>query len=301
MLVAMLMVPLVGFAALAVDAASVHSTRQQLQTGADAAALAVAQDCGRNACGSPSQTATTLATANVRGGSVAATIQTPSLSPSTGTVTVRTTATRSLTFARVLGYSTANVSASATARWGAPSGGLAALPLTFSWCEFKAQTGGGLPSATTPYTIRFTKSSGTSCTGPSGNVVPGGFGWLDPNPGSCQATTSLTSILWSSTGNSVPSGCSVSYLTTLRNTTVLLPIFDSSGDSGANAYYRVYAYAAFTITGYYFAGQYSWNPPCNGEARCIRGYFTRLVRLDQSFTYTTTAPQLGASVVALTQ
>ena len=118
---------LLGIAAINdgnVDAASVHWTRQQLQSGADAAALAIAQDCGRNACGTPSQTAGTLATANVRNGAVTARVLTPSLSPSTGRVTVQTSAVRPLSFARVLGYGSATVSASATARWGAASGGV---------------------------------------------------------------------------------------------------------------------------------------------------------------------------------
>ena len=51
--VALLMVPLIGFAAIAIDVSAMYAERQQLQTGADAGALAIAQDCAPGACGSP--------------------------------------------------------------------------------------------------------------------------------------------------------------------------------------------------------------------------------------------------------
>jgi hypothetical protein len=175
------------------------------------------------------------------------------------------------------------------------------LPLTFSWCEFTAQTGGGVPSSTTERTILFTKTSDTGCTGPSGNVVPGGFGWLDVDPGTCRTTSAVADRMESSPGNSVPSDCSPESFEGFRGDTVLLPIFDQSGGTGNNAWYQVYGYAAFRITGYDFAGQYRWNSPCSGNERCIRGYFTAFVTLSDAFTYDLTAPRLGAAVVALTK
>ena len=48
----------------------------------------------------------------------------------------------------------------ATAKWGAPDRRQAIFPLTFSWCEWQAQTGGGW-SGTTPQTILLTKTSTT--------------------------------------------------------------------------------------------------------------------------------------------
>jgi hypothetical protein len=62
----------------------------------------------------------------------------------------------------------------------------------------------------------------------------------------------------------------------------------------------VYGYAAFQITGYHFGGQYSWNAPCSGNDRCIRGYFTRYVDDAETFDFGATAPNLGASLVKLT-
>ncbi|MFC8597919.1 MULTISPECIES: pilus assembly protein TadG-related protein [unclassified Isoptericola] len=298
---ALLMVVLIGFAAIAVDVAALWSERQQLQTAADAAALAVAQDCAAGTCGTPTTTARTLTTANAGAAATAAVVGAPP-TPGGGTVTVSTSGVSTHWFAPVLGVDESTVSARATASWGGPSAGTAVLPLAFSWCEFQAQTGGGLPSGTTERTIFFTKSSGTSCTGPSGNVVPGGFGWLTVNAGSCRTSSSVGEVLWSSPGESVPSGCTTTDFAAVQDQTVLLPLYDQAGSSGSNAWYRLYGYAAFRLTGYHFVGQYSWSAAgtCKGNVRCIQGYFVRIVELDDSFTLGAGAPRLGASVVALT-
>jgi Flp pilus assembly protein TadG len=49
--VALLMIPLMGFAAIAIDVSAMYAERPQLQNGADAAALAIAQDCAVDSCG----------------------------------------------------------------------------------------------------------------------------------------------------------------------------------------------------------------------------------------------------------
>ena len=82
--------------------------------------------------------------------------------------------------------------------------------------------------------------------------------------------------------------------------TVLLPLFDQSGATGSNAWYRVYGYAAFKLTGYALGGQYNTSPkPCTGNDRCVAGYFTRFVELSDAWTYSPDAPQLGASILRL--
>jgi Flp pilus assembly protein TadG len=302
--VAILMVPLLGFAAIAVDAAALWTQRLQLQAGADAGALAIAHDCARGAtlCGTPLSTAQQLANGNVNLSPATATVSALSSSQ----VTVSNSGVRDYWFAPVLGYESSTIVAQATATWGAPTGGTAVLPLTFSYCEFLAQTGGLLtgglvPSSITQRTIYFTKSSGVAgCTGPSNNVVPGGFGWLTVNSGTCNTTSAIAGVFPSDPGNSVPSSCSTGSFAALQNKTVLLPIFDQAYSSGSNASYRVYGYAAFQITGYHFGGQYSWNAPCSGNGRCIQGYFTRYVDDAETFDFGSTAPNLGASLVKLT-
>ena len=304
-LVALLLVPLFGFGAIAVDVAAIYSERRQLQNGADAAALAIGHDCADGICTEvPQGLADELTTLNYD--EAGSTHGTPTVTFGDSEVTVMNPGVQGHWLAPVLGVGSTDVSASATVRWGAPGSGTAVLPLAFSWCEFEKQTGGGLPSGETPTTIYFTKSSpaveGTpDCTGPSGNEVPGGFAWLDTDDGVCGSSTEADGTAYSSTGNSVPSECTPEYFESLIGETVLLPIFEESGDTGANAWYRIYAYAAFTITGYNFGGQYKEPSPapCSGEERCIQGYFTEFVDPSDAFAYDPAAPDLGGRVVQL--
>ncbi|MCW2706053.1 MAG: uncharacterized protein JWQ37_4048 [Blastococcus sp.] len=296
---ALLLVPMLGFAALAVDIGSLYAERARLQVAADAAALAVAQDCSRGACGDMLATARAMVAAN--DGDAAAAQPVLNSAPLSVTVTGRTPVQH--WFAPVIGHDATAVSATATVGWGAPSQGTAVLPLAFSWCSFKAQTGGGLPSTTTVQTIKLSKSAGLpDCTGPSGNVVPGGFGFLVTDSGTCEVTSALDQRMTSSTGNTPPQGCSAADFAGYVGRTVLLPIFDEFGGTGSGAWYRVYGYAAFTLTGYDFGGQFNTGKKVcggNGSDRCVLGYFTRFVELSDAWNYSPDAPQLGASILRL--
>jgi hypothetical protein len=205
-------------------------------------------------------------------------------------------------FAPIIGHDATAVSATATVGWGSPSGGTAVLPLTFSWCSFKAQTGGGLPSGTTSRTINLSKSAEDLCTGPSGNVVPGGFGFLETGGDTCEVTSGLDQKLTSSTGNTPPAGCTETDFAAFVGRTVLLPIFDAFGGTGSSGWYEVYGYAAFKITGYDFGGQYNTaKQVCggNGSDRCVTGHFTRFVELSDAWDYSPDAPQMGSSILRL--
>ncbi|PWW24846.1 Flp pilus assembly protein TadG [Geodermatophilus normandii] len=297
-----LLVPLLGFTAIAVDLGALYADRARLQVAADAAALAVARDCARGACGDMQATAQELVDANsvADAGAGAATAAPPLLRSAPTRVTVTGSAPREHWFAPVIGHDASAVSATATVTWGAPSGGTAMLPLIFSWCEWLAQTGGGMPSTTTQRTIVLPKKSDTGCTGPSRMFVPGGFGWLQSDGGNtCRATTRIGSRYDSEPGNNPSQGCSVGDVASLVGRTVLLPIFDESGGTGSGAWYEVHGYAAFTITGYHFGGQYDSGQPCRGEDRCIRGYFTRFVDASGAFDTSTDAPDLGAAILRL--
>ena len=298
-IVALIMVPLLGFAAISIDVAAMHAERQQLQTGADAAALAIAQDCAREACGQPGQTAQLLAVPNSNDGDPVATVA--ALDTAVGRVTVQNEGTSEHWFAPALGLAdSALISVRSSAGWGYPSGGRSMLPLALSYCEWWNQTGGGTPSGTTARTIYLAGASSTpACPGPSG-TVPGGFGWLKTDTGTCNATTAILQVLLTDTGVSASNGCTPEHFVALQNTTLLLPIFDQSTGTGSSATYRVYGYAAFHLTGYSLGGSYKWNPPCSGEDRCIRGYFTNFVELTGAFDYSMTAPKLGAAIVELT-
>lgn len=299
MVVALLMVPLLGLAAVSVDVAVMYADRQQLQTGADAAALAVAQTCATDPCDqtSAAQIATPLVQANKNDAAASATTELTA-----ARATVRAQTTREHFFAPVLGVDQSDIGTEATVAWGAPTGGTSVLPLAFSLCEWQKQlaTNGGELSETTLQTIFFTKTSGTTCTGPSGNLVPGGFGWLTPDPGTCDATTGAGGIHYSDPGASVPSGCTTQDFADTQFQTVLLPLFDYYDGTGSSAIYRVYGYAAFKVTGYHFVGRYSWNASgsCKGSVRCLQGYFVEYVDTSDAFDYGA-APDLGAAVAEL--
>jgi Flp pilus assembly protein TadG len=201
-IVALMMTVLLGFVAIAVDTGALYFERQQLQNGADAAALAVA--CHRGTAAQDTALATSMAGLNANDGKAAATVTPLSggqVRIDTSTLNTDGTTALPLTFAPVLGISSSTVRASATAACGYPSGGTAMLPVIFSYCSFAAQTGGGLPSSTQPRTIEFSKGAdpSTSCTGHSGNPVPGGFNWLKPDA-NCSVTTAIGTPALSSPG-----------------------------------------------------------------------------------------------------
>lgn len=294
-IVALMMIPILVCAALVIDVGAAYVRRAQMQTAADAGALAIAQDCaGPTGCGNPSATVTNFVTKNV---SSMASADVPIISGNSVKVTVKSEV--DYAFAPIIGIDSRQVVATSAASWGAPIGGRSVLPITFSWCSFKKQTGGGVPSPTTT-SIRFTKEDDSGCTGPSGNAVPGGFGWVLTDSGKNCAVTSTsipanaTNILWSDTGASRP--CSDSYFAALLpgtagpGRTVLLPLFDKAGGTGSGAWYQVYAYAAFRLSAFHFQGSHNW----------IEGYFVKFVEPSDAFTYGAGAPDLGARVVYLT-
>lgn len=300
-MVSLLLVPMFGFAAIAVDIGSLYAEKARLQIAADAAAFAVAHDCSLGRCGDMLATARALVVAN---DGEASTLQ-PVLNGVPLSVTVTGRTPKKHWFAPVIGYDATAVSATATVGWGAPSGGTAVLPLTFSWCSFQKQTGGGIPSTSVVQTIKLTKSADeASCAGPSKNVVPGGFGYLETDGSGCDVASVIGRLLNSSTGNTPPKGCDPGDFKGWLNQTVLLPIFDQAGDTGSHAWYRVYGYAAFTLTGFEFGGQFSTDkkvcgPKSTGEDRCVTGYFTRFVETSDDWDTDPDAPQLGTSILRL--
>jgi Flp pilus assembly protein TadG len=175
-----------GMAALTVDVGTIYSERRQLQNGADAAALAVAQDAARNcSTGScvPSSRAQTYANSNsgdgvssvveICGSGWAAVIgcssqTTPAITqcPSVPAGTTKWVRVRTATltsggstllpawFGQFLagngGYSGDRVFACAEAGLGAPSSLDASLPLTLSLCEWNNYTANGTNFAPPP-------------------------------------------------------------------------------------------------------------------------------------------------------
>ena len=323
-LVALILVVLLGFAALAVDAGMLYSERAQEQNASDAAALAVAQKCAISTsdpnCSGTSAIAKDLANKNAVDGQ--GNINSVNLDLPNRKVTVSAGAKQtgggsnsvSLFFARALGISTAKVLTSSTVQWGSPLTGTTPFPLTFSICQVKGQVGGS---------PQLLQAHGTganpSCNyGPSGAAVEGGFGWTVQNPGSCGGYIDLSvNEGGSAPGNSVPNNCATtlqkwaSTINAGKDIIVLLPIFDAVTGTGSGAIYHLISFAAFKVIGWKFTGNTSLPDTfrnaspyvssalsCTGNCRGIIGTFVKYVSLADGYTLGPVSAY-GATIVRL--
>jgi Flp pilus assembly protein TadG len=329
-LVAFLVVVLFGFAALAIDISSLYQEKRTLQNGADSAALAVAKDCAETTCNS--SLADTYADLNADDGNhnvdevcgtgpgLPVCSDPPSVPAGTEYVQVTTSTFEASTgenqinfsFAPVLDLVSSNnhagktMRASAVAAWGPPAGA-STLPLTFSLCEYEefVPTPGSLqtgpPFTGEPSVVYFHGSvpAGSCPVGPSGFDLAGGFGWLETND-DCRADIEVGDWVADDPGVSAPNCVD---LTALRNTVVLLPIYDqTNGLTGSNGEYHIAGFAAFYLTGYRFpGGSNRWpnNMTCpeqpGNSGTCLRGYFTGFTTTGTGFG----GPDMGVTIIRL--
>lgn len=289
-IVAISMMAMLGFAAVAIDLGGAYSEHQQLQNGADAGALAIAQSCALGDCVDSSDK---YAKANKLDGQATGQV----VGAITSTVTVETSSVRKNWFGAVIGIPTSTLTARATAEWGWPSGG-ATLPLTFSWCAFYEATGGwddeGKPLSDTEAAIHVIEKS---CTPPAHNEVPGGFGWLTGI--NCSATVLAGNWVLTDPGNDGSTSCKDFDWTTLQSKTVLVPIFDQFTGSGSNAMYQIKGLAAFTITGYCFSQDAKWNVTKCPADKQIKGHFSNYVDLSGDYTIDAGSTHFGVATVRL--
>lgn len=321
-IVALMLVVLLGFGAMAVDVAMMYAERTQLRNGADSAALAIAQKCAKGMadpdCSNTSSLAATLANKNANDG--LSNIKSVVLDTTNRKVTVSVSSQEaghtpnqvSLFFARVLGINTVEVNAQATVKWGSPTKGLAAFPITVSICQVRGQYG-------VMQLLRLHGSGANpSCNyGPSGASVEGGFGGLKQDPNACGATIDLSkSTAAADTGNNPPPNCETllnswaADMTAGKNVIVLLPIFNSVTLNGTNAIFGLKTFAAFKVAGWkvgptglpYTFHNRSPDVPaaleCKEPCRGIIGTFVQYVSLASGFTLGPVDPD-GATVVAL--
>lgn len=229
-----------GIGAVVIDSGQLHAEQVELQGGADAAALAVAQDCAdATGCGAQVHAlAVSYARANATDGQAAVmlcgrsllgtlgtcppvSVPDPCLGsrPATGefvevhTSTLRQDGTRALppVFGQVLlgeSYDGRGVLACSRASWGGPR--LATgFAFTISLCDWQAATGGGvtfapeLPTKPNASYDRVLSIHGTTnqCGGnPAGWDLPGGFGWLADPTNTCRATVDIAGSYLDTTG-----------------------------------------------------------------------------------------------------
>lgn len=288
--VALLMTVLLGFAGLAVDLGASYAKHTELQNGADAAALALAQEFGADKCvdtGSAVTDATTWVRQNVNKDTADA----EGLPDCLADYKLRVIADATLDhwFMPVVGKSSSDLAADATVEWGVPVAGTT-IPLTIAQCSFENQA--GAPYLDETVTIWMPDPSASSVGGddPCGwhDVLPsGGFGVLDNN--NCNATIAVPEWeVGSAPGGSGWSNCDVK---PLLNQTHLIPIYGDlewSGN-GQNATYRILKFAAFTLEGYKFqqgkagSGGKSCETPApswSDQKNCIVGTFIEYVELE---------------------
>ncbi|GAA1773533.1 Tad domain-containing protein [Kocuria aegyptia] len=312
-MVAMLMVVLLGAAAVALDTGLIYAERAQLQNGADAAALAVAEECANDelVCSvSAASLGGQYADANSKDAASDATI----LELNTTGDFVRVQASTrdgvtgsdklGLTFSSMLWGTEPTVGATATASWSMfPHGGPSILPLAFAPCVFDLDGGVQL--------IRFHgNTSPPSCTStsPSGQVLPGGFSWLAGSDSDCNLDVENDTDVPSKPGVSSPEGC-VDVLKSLYEQTALLPVYDDFDPAGgANGSYHIKGWAAFKILGWKVSGSEQKDndiypdATCTGNCRGLIGEFVSFGTLADGFTGTTDPDaDFGASIVTLTK
>jgi len=299
--VAICMVVLMGFLAIAVDLGSIYSDKQQLQNGADASALAIAQSCQRNpstcTAAAANAAADTYAKANKLDGQSTGTAV---LDAAHGKVQVVAASTHANWFAGILGTPTSAIGAKALAAWGVPSGG-ATLPLAFSLCAFYAATGGwdaitGLPPVPVHVVVNIVEQS---CTPPAHNEVPGGFGSLAGT--NCVSTVLAGNWVMSDPGNNGPNSCSGFDWSKVMTGPVLVPIFDAVQGTGSNAQYQIKGLAAFWITAICLGSTAhvpATMPQCPSNKR-IEGEFTSYTTLTGNYTIDPNATNFGTGTVRL--
>ncbi|KRE79687.1 TadE/TadG family type IV pilus assembly protein [Arthrobacter sp. Soil763] len=324
--VAILMVALLGFAALAVDVGMLYAERTQLRNGSDAAALAVAQKCAKDINDADCSAASTLARglANGNAGDGASNVAALLLDKANRTVTVTAGAQEpgktpnqvSLFLARAMGINSTDVLATSAVTWGSPVKGPTAFPVAFSVCQVRGHVDGSLQLLQ-----NHGSNANPDCNyGPSGAPVEGGFGWLVSDPGVCGGLIDLAvSEGGSDPGNSSPANCAAtlnrwaSDLTAGKEVVVLLPVFDRVTGTGNGAVYGLTSFAAFKVAGWKFSGNSTLpdafrntaptvpsSVACDGNCRGIIGSFIKYVSLADGFTLGPVDAN-GATIVRLTQ
>jgi hypothetical protein len=292
-MIGLMLIVLLGFGAIAVDVGALFTERRELQNGADAAVLAVAQNCASGdaepACdvgpqGNRLATARTFADANARDGSAAVAADGVAVDFAAARATVTTTSfnngegTVQHWFAPILAsfssdpdsLAATEVSAQSTAIWGPPAfGTFPTLPLTFSECEYAAFLDAGAGSAEAPWTVANNGAPqriylqggnkhqpGEDCeVGPAGQDLPGGFGWL-PDATTKSDKDQCEAEIVGGTSPADPgasSPCTKGWLEANLLNSTILLPVFSDVSKDGKTY-TFSSYAAFYVTGYSFKG-----------------------------------------------
>ena len=290
-LFAVVLVGLLGMAAMVLDVGSWYQKKRQLQATADAAALAGAQ-------GLPTSPTTAIQLAlqygDANGGGVApGGIAVSSGLSADDTISVQAQTTAPGIFSKVLGINTVNIGADAMARIGLPAEAEYVAPMVVS-DKHPLLAGPGCPCFGQQTTLNF---------GAMG--APGAFGMLNLDGGNGTVGAS-SEAAWILTGydeylplgyyNSDPgakfSSANIQGALTARIGTVLLfPVFDTLSGSGQNAQYLIVGWVGFQLDSY----------TVQGNTATLTGSFTTFIAHGIQSTTTTTQPDFGVRTVQLIQ
>ena len=297
-LVGIMMLALVGMAALAVDVGAMYSERAQLQNAADAGALAAAEYCADNDdCTTESARAGALAAATSITGGNMDDGSTPTVGElSFGTFTADGKSLPYLTvtastvamdhpLAAAIGFASSDIGASGDAVWERDPSRATVVPFAIGACRVPGATG----------VIDVIPIDNDPCSPPAG-AVPGGFGWLDDGTESCIKDVTLLEFTTITTGNTGKCslsdaelaaaaeqlGCSLGgipgkYKTNVEKLfycfvgrTVLVPVYNLASICGtppADKAYCIEKFAAFEVLGVH--------TKVNGSEQvdeCVSGY-----------------------------
>lgn len=268
-IIAIMIIVLLGMAAMVVDIGAAQARKAQLQDAADAAALGIAQRCFESTltlvsgCAADIRATATgvaggYATQNVNDGSANVT----SVAFTASTVTVTLTSSQPSFFAQIWNVDDTTIHADATADWGQ---GAVPLPLAYHACSLPA------PSATATVFLRYDllDPEAARC-----GLIPGvmdllGPGWVTQTDlislddglsllgSDCSYSVDLVAYVSTTLTKVLPTQCAAS-ASRLVGKQVLLPVYDRvlvpivvNGVLLGNGY-RVTKYALVKLTGYDF-------------------------------------------------
>ncbi|WP_206446195.1 Tad domain-containing protein [Agrococcus sp. KRD186] len=292
--VAIMLIPLLIVGALAIDLGAMHSDRQRLQYGADAAALAIAESCAIGDCDpldlAPQETIRHTLVSKNSPLANAADSRILDLDLGSNWVEVEATSTREHWFSPAMDIDETALTAIGAASW-TDAGGV--FPVAFSWCELNVQ-GGMSPisdgddvvglepvSDPQPTVIIMPKKADTGCTGTNGLIAPGNFGFL--LHGECDLEVNPASgDVPGSPGNQLDQGCAEKLVQWRSDNSqpVLVPVFHGAEGAGSSVRYPLIGYAVFDLDGYYFDGSHRSEPnPCGGASRCVQGTLIDFISL----------------------
>jgi hypothetical protein len=306
--------------ALVLDVERADVERRELQNGADAAALAIAEDCARGDCGDEDATAEIFADANARDD--ASNVDDVDVDLDDREVTVSTsTATEdgdevAFGFAQIFGLDGATVSAEATAAWGTPQT-VDAVPITISYEEYLAGKGDDLVM------LCFKQNSNPRCADGLGGLMdgPGSFGYTEG--ADCEAINPqgkpvevMDKAVDVDHGNDGPKnlGCVAASdfqpdPTTGEARVIFLPVHDALN----GGQYRIVGFAAIAVSAFKFTGnkdEWCWIPSevatdlavdCGGNERWLSGRFVDFVVHDAQLAKHPNAEFAGVAAVQLTK